>query len=43
MKAHRLAALAAVLVVGSVTPAKAVQVTYSTSGVFGSSNSALLR
>ena len=42
LKAHRLAALAAVLVVGSVTPAKAIQVTYSTSGVFGSSNSATL-
>jgi hypothetical protein len=39
MKAHRLAAFAAVLVIGSVTPAKALQVTYSTSGTFGSSNS----
>jgi hypothetical protein len=37
MKAQRLAALAAVLVIGSVTPARAIPVTYSTSGVFGSS------
>ena len=35
LKSHRLAALAAVLVVGAVTPANAVQVTYSTSGTFG--------
>jgi len=42
IKAHSLAALAAVLVVGAVTPARAVQVTYSTSGVFGSSGTALL-
>ena len=33
LKAHRLAALAAVLVVGAVTPANAVPVTYSTSGI----------
>ncbi len=42
LKAHRLAAFAAVLVVGSVTPANAVPVTYSTSGVFGSSGTNLL-
>ena len=42
LKAHRLAALAAVLFVGAVTPANAVQVTYSTSGTFGSSGTALL-
>ena len=42
MKAHCLAALAAVLLVGAVTPANAVQVTYSTSGTFGSSGTALL-
>jgi hypothetical protein len=42
LKTHRLAALAAVLVVGAVTPASAVQVTYSTSGTFGSSGTALL-
>jgi hypothetical protein len=41
--AHWLAALAAVLVVGAVSPAAhAVQVTYSTSGTFGSSGTALL-
>src|SRR5687768_5754637 len=37
MKPHRLAALAALLVVGAVSPANAVPVTYSTAGVFGSS------
>ena len=42
IKLHSLAALAAVLVVGAVTPAQAVQVTYSTTGVFGSSGTALL-
>ncbi len=42
LKAHRLAALAAVLVVGAVTPANAIPVTYSTAGVFGSSGTALL-
>ncbi len=42
MKAHRLAALAAVLVAGTVTPANAIPVTYSTTGVFGSSGTALL-
>jgi len=42
MKAHRLATLAAVLVVGSLSQANAVPVTYSTSGVFGSSNSNIL-
>jgi hypothetical protein len=39
MKAHRLAALAAILVVGSVTPAFAIPVTYTTTGRFTSSNS----
>lgn len=41
MKAHRLAALAAVLIVGAVTPVQAVQVpvSYTTSGQFGASNS----
>jgi len=42
LKAHRLAAFAALLVVGSVTPANAIPVTYSTSGVFGSSGTNLL-
>ena len=42
LKSHRLAALAAVLVIGSVTPANAIPVTYSTSGVFGSSGNATL-
>ncbi len=42
LKAHRLAALAALLVVGSVTPARAIPVTYSTSGVFGSSGTNIL-
>ena len=42
MKTHRLAALAAVLLVGSVTPANAVPVTYSTAGVFGSSGTNIL-
>ncbi len=42
LKAQRLAALAAVLVVGAVSPANAIQVTYSTAGVFGSSGTALL-
>jgi hypothetical protein len=42
LKTHRLVALAAVLLVGAVTPAHAVQVTYSTSGTFGSSGTALL-
>ena len=42
MKAHRLGALAAVLLIGSVTPAIAVPVTYSTSGVFESSRGATL-
>ena len=42
LKAYRLAAFAAVLVVGSVTPANAIPVTYSTSGVFGSSNTNVL-
>ena len=41
LKTHRLAALAAVLVVGAVTPARAIPVTYSTSGVFGSSGTNL--
>jgi len=34
MKAHRLAALAAALFVGSVTPANALPVTYRTDGLF---------
>jgi len=38
-KTHLLAALGAILFVGAVTPAMAVPVTYSTSGVFGSSGS----
>ena len=42
MKAPYLAALAAVLVIGSVTPAHAIPVTYSTSGVFGSSGTSTL-
>ncbi len=42
LKAHRLAALAAVVLVGSVTPANAIPVTYSTSGVFGSSGTNVL-
>ena len=42
LKAHHLAALAAVLFAGAVTPAHAVQVTYSTAGVFGSSGTGLL-
>ncbi len=42
LKIHRLAALAAVLVVGAVTPANAIPVTYSTAGVFGSSGTNLL-
>jgi len=42
MNIHRLAALVAVLVIGSVTPANAIPVTYSTSGVFGSSGSNIL-
>jgi hypothetical protein len=42
MKARCLAALAAALLLGAVTPADAVQVTYSTSGTFGSSGTALL-
>ena len=42
MKAYRLAALAAVLVVGAVTPANAIPVTYSTAGVFGSSGTNIL-
>ncbi len=42
LKSHRLAALAAVLVIGSVTPANAIPVTYSTSGVFGSSGTNVL-
>jgi hypothetical protein len=42
LKTHRLVALAAVLLVGAVTPAHAVPVTYSTSGTFGSSGTALL-
>jgi hypothetical protein len=42
LRSHRLAAFAAVLVVGSVTPANAIPVTYSTSGVFGSSGTSLL-
>ena len=37
LKAHCLAALAALFVVGAVTPAHAIPVTYSTAGVFGSS------
>jgi hypothetical protein len=37
LKTHRLAGLAAVLLLGAVTPANATLVTYSTSGVFGSS------
>jgi hypothetical protein len=35
LKSHRLAALAAVLVVASITPANAITVSYSTEGVFG--------
>ena len=42
MKAHRLAASAVILVLGSLTQANAVPVTYSTAGVFGSSGTALL-
>jgi len=42
IKPNRLAGLAALLLVGSVTPASAVTVTSSTSGVFGSSNSNVL-
>ena len=42
IKAHRLAGLAALFLVGSVTPARAIPVTYSTSGVFGSSGMNLL-
>ena len=42
MKAHCLAALAAALLLGAVTPANAVQVTYSTSGTFGSNGTMLL-
>lgn len=42
IKTHCLAALAAVLVVGAIAPAHAVQVTYSTSGTFGSSGTSLL-
>src|SRR5690349_16202391 len=42
MKPHCLAALAAVLVVGAITPAHAIPVTYSTSGTFGSSGTGLL-
>ncbi len=42
LKSHRLAALAAVLCVGTVSPANAIQVTYSTSGTFGSTGTTLL-
>ncbi len=42
IKAHRLAGLAALFLVGSVTPANAIPVTYSTTGVFGVSGTNIL-